>query len=115
MTDDVYREIMARLEAGECWQWRGALSVGGLPQYGKNKINIRRELYIRAHGALIRGKPLSVTCGNAKCVNPAHVHAPADYDSKAYQRAHYKRRRTFARWTVLVQRAIARRRAEATA
>lgn len=108
---DIYTKIMARIaQEGNCWQWQGATSMDGLPQYGRKKLSVRRFLYERDHGPLKRGKAINMTCGNSQCVNLAHMAIPADHDHKAYLREYVKRKRTIAQWRRLVLAAIERRR-----
>lgn len=74
---DLMWDIIARTEEeGECWMWQGATLKGGYPIMKVRGCGCR---YVRREVVLLAGKPLSVgqpvdsTCGERRCVNPAHL------------------------------------------
>lgn len=58
-----------------CWVWQKSKSVGGYPTYryaGKSRMTHRLVLELTL-GRPIDGQDAHHKCGNALCVNPAHI------------------------------------------
>ena len=78
--DDLLPRIMAKVEIveGGCWLWHGLVASNGLtPRFRFSKdgkrleFSVRRVLYEHYIGE--PPKNIHVSCGNPRCVNPAHV------------------------------------------
>jgi hypothetical protein len=64
------------IEEGNCWLWQGAMSHGTTPIMrinGSRKLVPVRRFILQLKGAKVEGKKSYITCGNPKCVNPAHI------------------------------------------
>lgn len=64
-----------------CWLWTAATNghLGGGGPYGTFRLNGRlrpahRVSFLMFRGAIPAGHVVSHTCGNALCVNPAHLY-----------------------------------------
>jgi len=77
--DDLLPRIMAKVEIveGGCWLWHGLVASNGLtPRFRFSKdgkrleFSVRRVLYEHYIGE--PPKNIHVSCGNPRCVNPAH-------------------------------------------
>ena len=73
-------DVRARCEeVGECWEWQRTYTHGGkIPcaKYQRRGINVRRLAWMLAHGGHIDdGLVVVGTCGNHRCVSPAHLRA----------------------------------------
>lgn len=77
MDPELKAKILAKISLeGDCWLWTGytvsETRLDPVIKFHHKTIRVRRALYEDAHGAI--GKQyLRSICGNAKCVNPAHV------------------------------------------
>lgn len=64
-------------EYGDCLLWTGAVGSGtGHPiykPYGQPCTLVRRAMYQLNGGELIPRKPIDTTCGEKRCINPAHL------------------------------------------
>ena len=62
-------------ECGDCWEWERAISNGRYPtlRYKGRVINARRAVFEMAGGNLQPKSFIVTTCGNAHCLNPAHL------------------------------------------
>ena len=70
-------DIHARCEeVGECWEWQRYINTFGVPQVGFRGMPrpARRVAWEMVNGTVPNGKVISHTCGNFRCVNPAHAH-----------------------------------------
>lgn len=70
-------EMIERLldKSGDCWLWGGGFSQGRarLSYHGQD-MTVARYLYEQAHGLKLRQRDrIETTCGEPRCVNPAHV------------------------------------------
>lgn len=72
----------------DCWVWQNMCSAQGYPRFnrtidGKNVTIMARQYFYTLHGNEIpKGALLANTCGDRKCVNPAHQkirHYNTDY------------------------------------
>lgn len=63
---------------GDCWLWQGHVTSGGIP-YGYmdgQRAPLRRIVWLLQGGAPhAEGRIYTTTCGEPRCVNPAHVRA----------------------------------------
>lgn len=72
---------LATLEArcdhvGECWMWRGGTIGKTTPAGSLNgkRMSVRRAVWaLLGNPAMQPGEVLSTTCGELRCVNPAHI------------------------------------------
>ena len=68
--------IKARvIEEGDCWIWQGCMN-GTIPQtyLGNRRVGgVRVALWRELKGAVPRGKVVSNSCGDDRCVNPDHL------------------------------------------
>lgn len=62
-------------EVGECWEWQRCIAAGRVPQVGFNgrPRPARRVAWEMVHGPVPKGKHITHSCGNYKCINPAHA------------------------------------------
>ncbi len=63
-------------DEGECWIWRDATTRDGYPIYrptGCGCTLVRRAVFVMAGGKLKPRQPLVSSCGDRRCVNPAHL------------------------------------------
>lgn len=62
-------------ECGDCWEWQRAISNDRYPtlRYKGRVINARRAVFEMAGGKLQPKSFIVTTCGNAHCLNPAHL------------------------------------------
>jgi len=58
-------------ECGDCLLWHGAHNGTGHPRYSGGSV--RRAVWALAHGPLPAGRVVTVTCGQAACLCPAHL------------------------------------------
>ena len=75
----MYRLKKMTVEVGDCWEWKGYLTVGSTPTWrymvdGKwSSVPVRRSI-LMVRGVNIAPHERAVTtCGNKFCVNPEHV------------------------------------------
>jgi hypothetical protein len=68
------------VECGDCWVWQGIVSSSNVPKinmrFGDRRtvISTRRVMWEAAKkGPIPAQKLIAVTCGNQKCLNPAHL------------------------------------------
>lgn len=63
------------VEVGECWEWQGALTSGGpvFARKGDKNVSVRRLIVDHRGQPRSTQKVVTTTCGNPRCVNPAHV------------------------------------------
>ena len=70
-------DLKARCEeVGECWEWQRHInSVTGIPQvnYDGRPQSARRLAWAMVNGPVPNGKHIACTCGNHRCINPAHA------------------------------------------
>lgn len=66
-------KLMARtIEDCDCLIWQGGTSGSGHPKLGSQAV--RRLVWSAHHNQELDARRLvSVTCGNAKCINPEHL------------------------------------------
>ncbi|MFO0448604.1 MAG: tyrosine-type recombinase/integrase [Pseudomonadota bacterium] len=62
---------------GGCWFFAGAPDGGGYGRFGCNgrQVMAHRFAYLVHHGPIDTGLVIDHTCGNRRCVNPAHLEA----------------------------------------
>jgi hypothetical protein len=67
----------------DCWLWQGAVSSRGFPvvAWGVKSLNgnrvpqpAARLAYALVYGEIPRGRRMQRTCGNRRCIYPAHVY-----------------------------------------
>lgn len=61
---------------GDCWEWFGAYQTcGSTPtiRYNRKAMPVRRAILLDRGVIIPKGKWVTYTCGNAKCVNPEHI------------------------------------------
>lgn len=80
LTDELIREYIPAFQAryeevGECWEWQAGISVANrVPIFCLKHTSITaRKFAVEATGVDTTGKFVVHTCGNFKCVNPAHA------------------------------------------
>lgn len=65
------------VEEGACWLWRGVHTTQGYPVFWVGRparyVTVRRVAAVLAGRRFDARQPLAATCGNKRCVNPAHV------------------------------------------
>lgn len=65
------------VEVGDCWDWRGCLSTEGYPIMRRYKLpctTVRRVIFTELLGKPLKTRqPVTTSCDNVLCVNPAHV------------------------------------------
>lgn len=72
---------------GDCWVWEGFYNKTGLPlfsaRYMGNTISVssRKFSWEISNGKIPKGREVSFTCGNRKCVNPEHLTINTDKNS----------------------------------
>jgi len=61
-------------EVGECWEWQRHINSANVPQinYMGQPQPARRLAWELANGPVPSGKSIKYTCGNFRCINPAH-------------------------------------------
>lgn len=67
--------IQARcVEVGDCWIWKGAYShKAPAINIGGKSTNVRRFITGTLQGKSIKGRYVTVCCGDLKCVAPDHL------------------------------------------
>lgn len=81
-------DIKARCtEDGDCWRWDGPVGTNKHPRIASRSA--RQIVYRMAHGAVPRGRVISVNCECIDCLNPEHLEATTK--SKAAAKAFEKR------------------------
>lgn len=71
-------KLRCHCEPGGCWEWAGAMTGSGSPSAsigGKRSVNVRRWVLERSMGEPLGARRAVAVCGNARCVNPAHLQA----------------------------------------
>jgi hypothetical protein len=72
------------LETG-CWNWTARVSRTGCPliwvHEKDNEVSAARVIYEHRVAPLFPGQRLTHTCGNRKCVNPAHMKPGSAFDA----------------------------------
>jgi hypothetical protein len=64
---------------GDCWEWKGACNGVGHPKVawmnedGRTHKSARRVVWTIVRGELPDTKLVTVSCGNIRCLNPAHL------------------------------------------
>ena len=73
---DYYKERFFRkvIKTDTCWLWGAGCDTNGFGQFwnGNKTIQAHRFSWFLARDTLER-KHISSSCGNRKCVNPAHL------------------------------------------
>jgi hypothetical protein len=76
---DARKAFLAKVDrrgAEECWEWMGNSRGGdqvGVFYCASRRWNARRVMWVFQHGLPPRGRFVGVTCGNVRCLNPAHL------------------------------------------
>ena len=69
--------LRARIRVGKrgCWLWQGNLHESGHPRawYGGKTVFAHRLAWRVFRGPIPRGRLLSQTCRNRRCINPDHL------------------------------------------
>ena len=65
-------------EVGDCWIWKGAYShTTPAINIGGRSTNVRRFITGALQGKSIKGRYVTVCCGDLKCVAPDHLRVVA--------------------------------------
>lgn len=81
--------LWSKIEKGApdaCWLWTGGVGQKGLPvsSLRKKSANPRRTIWEEANGrSLTRNEQIATTCGNFRCLNPAHLYIRPWCDDEA--------------------------------
>jgi hypothetical protein len=71
-TEDIKRKIAAQVEVADgCWLWRG--KAPKCISISSGLKTLPRAVYEVYHGPIARGKEVSRTCQQPKCLNPEHL------------------------------------------
>lgn len=75
MTVHTIASLKARSsEVGNCWEWDGGTQSNNPVVYDGGKIRTVRRVMLRLAGKEIpTGQYATTKCGNARCINPAHI------------------------------------------
>jgi hypothetical protein len=77
---------VAKGDPAECWLWTGSFGGKGGPMISANKgsISARRVIWMAANGETVPdNRHVVTTCGEQKCVNPAHLRLKPFMDHEA--------------------------------
>lgn len=73
----ILERILPRtIEVGDCMEWQGHFCQGKHPQInlgGGRVVTVRRALWEEANGPVPAGLWVGLSCGNWRCVCPAHL------------------------------------------
>ena len=71
------RLLKGIVRKNECWEWQRTIDQYGygLIRYGRRNIKVHRLYYLLFVGEIPHGYVVHHTCGNKRCVNPAHLEA----------------------------------------
>lgn len=68
-------DLKARCEeVGECWEWQRYINSNNTPhvRYQGKPMSARRVAWEMVNGPVPDGKRIAYTCGNYRCICPAH-------------------------------------------
>ena len=68
--------MMTDSMSDDCRIWRRGTTGNGYPamKRGTRTVYVKRVLWEALHGPIPEGKTVRSSCGNRRCVNPAHLY-----------------------------------------
>ena len=68
--------MMTDSMSDDCRIWRRGTTGNGYPamKQGTRTVYVKRVLWEALHGPIPQGKTVRSSCGNRRCVNPAHLY-----------------------------------------
>jgi hypothetical protein len=76
---------------GDCWHWEGAKSSKyGVMFIDKVQLGVHRISFALANGPIKPSEFIKHKCGNALCVNPAHLYKRTQITLKVHSQSAHK-------------------------
>ncbi|MCL4518288.1 MAG: HNH endonuclease [Thaumarchaeota archaeon] len=82
----ITRSQAGKGQSSECWLWEGRTINGhGVMIVDKRTKYVERLMYELRKGEIPEGKLVLHSCGNTRCINPAHIYlgTPSDRNKKS--------------------------------